>query len=102
MVNCVEDVDMVDTVITVKVIFDRPDVLGEASTAGMKHFGGSVGRQARALPRAPFGLRGLTLAAASKRAFHAIDALLWFTSPSLWPARKVCPFSEPSSRAPEP
>jgi hypothetical protein len=33
----------------------------------MKRFGSSVGRQARALPRAPFGLRGLTLAAASKR-----------------------------------
>jgi hypothetical protein len=33
----------------------------------MKRFGNSVGRQARALSRAPFGLRGLTLAAASKR-----------------------------------
>jgi hypothetical protein len=47
--------------------FDRPDIGGEASTAGMKRFGGSVGRQARALPRAPFGLRGLSLAAASKQ-----------------------------------
>jgi DNA invertase Pin-like site-specific DNA recombinase len=47
-----KDEDAVDPVITVKVIFDRPDVVGEASTAGMKRFGASVVCQARALPRA--------------------------------------------------